>query len=137
LGGLGLAEDVHALVHNPRRLRLDAAAPTAAGPFQLIAVDRDEQADDVLPVAQATFLEERDGLAAGVAAAAVEVVTVGDGDEVAARSKHDRCRGEHVDGVEACLRPPAVFLPRPEQKSGGKEEGDQVDAAAGMNANAW
>jgi hypothetical protein len=30
-----------------------------------------------------------------------------------------------------------VPLPRSEQQSGGKEDDDQVDAAAGMNINAW
>jgi hypothetical protein len=132
-----LAEDVHVLVHDPRTCWLDSAAsPAWAGRFQLAAVDRDEQRDDVLPVAEAEFLAEQDGLAAEVAAAAVEFVAVRSGDEVAARPEHDRRCGEQVGGVEACLPPPAVLLQTPGQQSGWQEDDDQVDAAAGMDDDA-
>jgi hypothetical protein len=123
-------------VHDPRQRRRGAAAPpTAAGRYQLAAVDRHEQRDDVLPVAEPEFFAERDRLAAEVAAAALEFVAVRDGDEVAAGSEHDRRRVEQVDGSEACLPAAGVLLPAPEQQNGRQEDEDQVGAAAGMNAD--
>ena len=98
--------------------RFCGASGGVHGP-ECVALDRDEQADDVLPVAETELRAARDGFGARIAPAAKGAA--GCDGEVAAGTKHGCAARERLGGVATSLR-----------RVGGE---DQVGAAGGVGGD--